>query len=185
VRQIELNMERWRWLPPAMGERYILVNIANFALDVVEHGRSVLAMRVVAGKPARRTPFFSADMTYLVLSPHWYVPPTIAIQDKLPLIRRDPGYVSRQNFKLFRHGEGGVRRVNPRSVDWSDERSPRRKSAVSRRVSPPLLSCGCKAGRRPAPQYHASACGDGSCQPVNNAEKSRYGVRHGGPSAWR
>ena len=119
VRQIELNMERWRWLPQTLGERYILVNIANFALDVVERGRSVLAMRVVVGKPARRTPFFSADMTYLVLNPHWHVPPTIAIQDKLPLIRRDPGYVARQNFKLFRHGEGGVTRVDPMSVDWS------------------------------------------------------------------
>ena len=107
VRQIELNMERWRWLPQTLGERYILVNIANFALDVVERGRSVLAMRVVVGKPARRTPFFSAEMTYLVLNPHWYVPPTIAIQDKLPLIRRDPGYVARQHFKLFRHSEGG------------------------------------------------------------------------------
>ena len=119
VRQIELNMERWRWLPQTLGERSILVNIANFALDVVEHGRSVLAMRVVVGKPARRTPFFSADMTYLVLNPHWHVPPTIAIEDKLPLIRRDPGYVSRQHFKLFRHGEGGVTRVDPMSVDWS------------------------------------------------------------------
>ncbi len=119
VRQIELNMERWRWLPQTLGERYILVNIANFALDVVERGRSVLAMRVVVGKPTRRTPFFSAEMTYLVLNPHWYVPPTIAIQDKLPLIRRDPGYVARQHFKLFRHGEGGVTRVDPRSIDWS------------------------------------------------------------------
>lgn len=119
VRQIELNMERWRWLPQTLEERYILVNIANFTLDVVEHGQSVLSMRVVVGKPARRTPFFSADMTYLVLSPHWYVPPTIAIQDKLPLIRRDPGYVARQSFQLFRHSEGGVTRVDPRSVDWS------------------------------------------------------------------
>jgi L,D-transpeptidase YcbB len=119
VRQIELNMERWRWLPQELGDRYILVNLANFTLDVVEHGQSVLAMRVVVGKPERRTPFFSADMTYLVLSPHWYVPPTIAIQDKLPLIRRDPGYVTRQNFKLFRDGEGGATRVDPLSVDWS------------------------------------------------------------------
>jgi murein L,D-transpeptidase YcbB/YkuD len=119
VRQIELNMERWRWLPQTLGERYILVNVADFALDVVERGRSVLAMRVVVGQPSRRTPFFSADMTHLVLNPHWYVPPSIAIQDKLPLIRRDPGYVARQNFKLFRHGEGGITRVDPRSVDWS------------------------------------------------------------------
>jgi L,D-transpeptidase YcbB len=119
VRQIELNMERWRWLPQTLGERYVLVNIANFALDVVEHGQSVLAMRAVVGRPARQTPFFSADMTYLVLSPHWYVPPTIAIQDKLPLIRRNPAYVARQNFKLFRHGAGGMARVDPRSVDWS------------------------------------------------------------------
>jgi L,D-transpeptidase YcbB len=119
VRQIELNLERWRWLPQDLGERYILVNIANFGLDVVEHGQSVLAMKVVVGRPARRTPFFSADMTHLVLSPHWYVPPSIAIQDKLPLIRRNPGYVARQNFKLFRAGEGGVSRVDPMSVDWS------------------------------------------------------------------
>jgi len=119
VHQIELNMERWRWLPHTLEERYILVNIANFALDVVEQGRSVLAMRVVVGKPERRTPSFSADMTYLVLSPHWYVPSTIAIQDKLPLIRRNPSYVARQHFKLFRNGENGATRVDPLSVDWS------------------------------------------------------------------
>jgi murein L,D-transpeptidase YcbB/YkuD len=119
VRQIELNMERWRWLPHELEDRYILVNLANFTLDVIEHGRSALAMRVVVGKPERRTPFFSADMTHLVLSPHWYVPRTIAIQDKLPSIRRDPRYAARQNFKLFRDGESGATRVDPLSVDWS------------------------------------------------------------------
>jgi murein L,D-transpeptidase YcbB/YkuD len=119
IRQIELNMERWRWLPQDLGDRYILVNIANFTLDVVEKGQSVLTMRVVAGKPTRRTPFFSARMTYLVLSPHWYVPPTIAVQDKLPLIRRDPRYAARQNLKIFRDGPGGATRVDPMAIDWS------------------------------------------------------------------
>jgi L,D-transpeptidase YcbB len=119
ARQIELNMERWRWLPRELEERYILVNLADFALNVVEHGHPALTMRVVVGKPERRTPFFSAEMTHLVLSPHWYVPPSIAIQDKLPLIRRDPSYVARQNFKLFKYGENGVTRVDPLSVDWS------------------------------------------------------------------
>jgi L,D-transpeptidase YcbB len=119
IRQIELNMERWRWLPQGLGDRYILVNVANFTLDVVEKGQSVLTMRVVAGKPTRRTPFFSARMTYLVLSPHWYVPPTIAVQDKLPLIRRDPRYAARQNLKIFRDGPGGATRVDPMAIDWS------------------------------------------------------------------
>jgi murein L,D-transpeptidase YcbB/YkuD len=119
IRQIELNMERWRWLPQDLGDRYIFVNIANFMLDVVEKGQSVLTMRVIAGRPTRRTPFFSARMTFLVLSPHWYVPPTIAIQDKLPLIRRDPRYVARQNIKIFRDGPGGATRVDPSAIDWS------------------------------------------------------------------
>jgi len=112
-------MERWRWLPQDLGDRYILVNVANFALDVMENRQSILTMRVVAGKPTRRTPFFSAQMTNVVLSPHWYVPPTIAIQDKLPLIRRDPGYAARQNLKIFRDGPGGATRVDPRAIDWS------------------------------------------------------------------
>ena len=119
IRQIKLNMERWRWLPRELGDRYILVNIANFALDVIEHGQSALTMRVVVGKPARRTPFLSATMAHLVLSPHWYVPPTIAIQDKLPLIRRDPGYAARQNLGIFREGAAGATRVDPMSINWS------------------------------------------------------------------
>ena len=124
VRQIQLNMERWRWLPQDLGQRYILVNIAAYTLHVVEQDQSRLTMRVVVGKPSRRTPFFSAEMTYLVMNPHWYVPPTIAVQDKLPLIRRDPGYATRQKLKIFREGEGGPVRVDPRAIDWASV-SPR------------------------------------------------------------
>ena len=122
VRQIELNMERWRWLPQDLGPRYILVNIGDYTLDVVEQEKSVLTMRVVVGKPSRRTPFFSAEMTYLVINPYWHVPPTIAVQDKLPLIRRDPGYATQQRLKIFR--EGGSVRVDPRAIDWTSV-SPR------------------------------------------------------------
>src|SRR5205085_1419219 len=50
VRRITLNLERWRWLPETLGERYVLVNIPEFMLRVVDHGRTALAMRVVVGK---------------------------------------------------------------------------------------------------------------------------------------
>lgn len=119
VEQIELNLERWRWLPQDLGERHILVNIANFELDVVEAGRTAMTMRVVVGRDYRRTPVFSDRMTYLVLSPYWYVPSSIAVKDKLPLIRKDPGYLAGQSMKVFQGWGAEMREVDPRVVDWS------------------------------------------------------------------
>jgi murein L,D-transpeptidase YcbB/YkuD len=58
IRQIIVNMERWRWLPQNLGIRYLLVNIAAFNLTVVEEGQTVMQMRVVTGTPCRRTPVF-------------------------------------------------------------------------------------------------------------------------------
>jgi murein L,D-transpeptidase YcbB/YkuD len=119
VRQIEVNLERWRWLPQDLGQQYILVNIANFKLDVMEDGRPALVMKVVVGKDYRRTPVFSDRMSYLVLSPYWNVPPSIAVQDKLPLIKKDPGYLARQNMKLFQGWGADAREIDPWSIDWS------------------------------------------------------------------
>jgi murein L,D-transpeptidase YcbB/YkuD len=118
IRQIELNLERWRWLPQPLGERAIVVNIPDYTLQVVERGKPVLTMRVVVGQSTRRTPLLIGDLTYLVLNPHWYVPPSIAVQDKLPMIRKDPSYVVRQRFKIFRSGGGSVP-LDPRAIDWS------------------------------------------------------------------
>jgi murein L,D-transpeptidase YcbB/YkuD len=119
LRQIELNMERWRWWPRQLGERAILVNIPAFELAVLEQDKPALTMRVVVGRPTRRTPMLSADITYLVLNPHWYVPPNLAIQDKLPLMRKDPGYVARQRLKIFRSGGTDDAPIDPSAIDWS------------------------------------------------------------------
>jgi murein L,D-transpeptidase YcbB/YkuD len=119
LRQLTLNMERWRWLPVDFGERHIAVNIPNFTLEVVDRGQAVLNMGVVVGRPDRPTPLFSADMTYLVLSPHWYVPPTIAMEDMLPLLRKDPSYAARQNLRIFHDAGSGSTLIDPMSVNWS------------------------------------------------------------------
>jgi len=119
MRQIEVNMERWRWLPQDLGERFILVNTANFELDVVENDKPVMTMRAVVGKNYRRTPVFSDRMTYLVLSPYWYIPPGIAVQDKLPLIREDPDYLSKENIKVFQGWGAETKEIDPKTVDWS------------------------------------------------------------------
>jgi L,D-transpeptidase YcbB len=105
VRQIEINLDRWRWLPRDLGERYVMVNIAGFALDVIEAGKPALSMRVVAGKPTNRTPMFTGTMTHLVLNPYWNVPSGILKKEILPHIARDPGYLARQNMEMLPGGK--------------------------------------------------------------------------------
>jgi murein L,D-transpeptidase YcbB/YkuD len=118
MRQLKLNLERWRWLPQTLGERYILVNMANFELNVVEKDQPVMAMRVVVGKGYRRTPVFSGKMTYLVFNPYWHVPPGIAINDKLPLIRKEPNYLMKQNIRVFQGWGAEANEIDPKSIDW-------------------------------------------------------------------
>ncbi|OGP60813.1 MAG: hypothetical protein A2V65_06455 [Deltaproteobacteria bacterium RBG_13_49_15] len=119
IRQIELNMERWRWIPHDLGRRYILVNIADFVLEVVEEGNPILDMRVVVGRDYRRTPVFSETMKYIVLNPFWEVPFSIAVKDKLPLIQKDTAYLSKNNFRVFNGWEENAREIDPYSIDWS------------------------------------------------------------------
>jgi len=117
--QLRVNMERWRWLPQDLGERYVLVNIAAFELVVVEGYRPFMTMLAIVGKPYRRTPVFSDRITYVVFNPHWNIPPRIAVQDKLPLIRKDPGYLAEHNIRVLEGWGAETREIEPSSIDWS------------------------------------------------------------------
>jgi murein L,D-transpeptidase YcbB/YkuD len=116
-RMVELNMERWRWLPEDLGDRHIEVNIAAFRLSVVEGGRTVRSHRVVVGQRYRQTPVFSGSMTYLVFSPYWHVPPNIAALDKLPLVRENPSYLQAQHMVVLDRATN--EELDPSQVDWS------------------------------------------------------------------
>jgi murein L,D-transpeptidase YcbB/YkuD len=85
-----LNLERRRWMPDQLGERHVFVNLADFHAKVVVGQRTVFVTRVVVGAPYRRTPVFSAEMTYVVINPYWHVPPSVARNELLPRIRQDP-----------------------------------------------------------------------------------------------
>ena len=108
IRQIELNLERWRWLSPALSDRFILVNIPAFELHAFDGGRPVLRMRVVSGSAARTpTPVFGRAMTQVVFRPWWNVPTSIAEAEIMPAVFRDRGYLRRRNMELVR-GDGGT-----------------------------------------------------------------------------
>jgi len=119
VEQLELNLERWRWLPQDLGRRHIIVNIAAFELEVVDEEAVVLAMRVVVGRPYNRTPVLSDTMRYLVLNPYWHVPRDIAAGELLPKARQDPSYLGRNGLRVFPSSGSEAREVEPKRLDWS------------------------------------------------------------------
>jgi murein L,D-transpeptidase YcbB/YkuD len=119
IRQIELNMERLRWILGNVEQRSIVVNIANFALYVVENGKSVLSMKVVVGKPYLDTPVFTAKMTYLIINPSWNVPDSIARKEILKEIRKNPNYLVKENIRVLRGWGSREEEIDPREIDWS------------------------------------------------------------------
>ena len=106
IRQMELNMERLRWILGNIEERFIVVNIANFQLDVIENDKSILSMKVVVGKPYQRTPIFTSKMTYIVINPAWNIPDSIARKEILKKIEKNPNYLAEQNIKVLEEVKG-------------------------------------------------------------------------------
>lgn len=118
IRQIELNLERWRWMPKSFGKRHLKVNVADFSLEVVDGDEVVMQMPVIVGTEYRKTPVFSARMSYLEFAPYWTVPPTILREDKLPKIKRNPAYLDEKHFRIIsRNVEGEF--VDTEGIDWA------------------------------------------------------------------
>ena len=99
--QIAANLERHRWLPPALGARYILVNVPAFRLEAYEGGRPTLTMNVVVGEEFedRATPTFADSMSQVVFRPYWNVPDEIAEKEIYPKSEADPDYWERNRFE--------------------------------------------------------------------------------------
>jgi murein L,D-transpeptidase YcbB/YkuD len=118
VNQINLNLERWRWLPRKLENPHIRVNIADYSLAVVEDECPVISMKAVVGRHYRRTPVFSDRIRYLVFNPYWTVPFTIAVKDILPKVKKDLRYLEREHIRVFRGWDEDAPEVDPRFVDW-------------------------------------------------------------------
>ncbi len=120
IGQVEINLERWRWLPHDPGFRHIMVNTADFSLKMIENNRTVLAMRVVVGRPARRSPVFSSHMSYLVANPYWNVPTSIAVKDILPRLNKGVSYLGDQVIRVFKGWKEDSPEIDPATVSWSE-----------------------------------------------------------------
>jgi murein L,D-transpeptidase YcbB/YkuD len=120
VNQIAANMERWRWLPDDLGERHVIVNIPAYSLKALDGGKVVLRMPVIVGSIERPTPVFSHRISHLVFNPTWTIPPTVARNDILPKLLRNPAYLKEHDIKLFDSWAAGARQIDSRAVNWRD-----------------------------------------------------------------
>ena len=110
------NMERLRWLPKSLGNRHVFVNQASFKVAVMEAGKPVWTSNVIVGRPFTQTAVFSDSMETVVFNPSWGVPQSIILNEYLPKLRRNPGYLDKIGFKVV-NANGKV--VSSRSVNWS------------------------------------------------------------------
>jgi L,D-transpeptidase YcbB len=110
------NMERLRWLPPDLGQKYVMVNIADYKLEIIERFNTVMKMKIIVGKPYKQTPVFHAHMKFVVINPYWDVPQSIATEEILPILKKNPGYIDKNHMKLF--NQSGVQ-LNPYRIGWS------------------------------------------------------------------
>jgi L,D-transpeptidase YcbB len=83
------NMERWRWMPHDLGNTYVIANLPDYMLYVVQNGRQVWATKIVVGKPETPTPIMAAEMKSITVNPTWNIPDTIAAKEYVPLMRQD------------------------------------------------------------------------------------------------
>jgi murein L,D-transpeptidase YcbB/YkuD len=141
LRQIEVNLERMRWLARNLGHRYIIINIADFKLEVVEHNKRVMSMEVVAGKPYQNTPIFSKTMTHLILNPSWHIPDSIAKEEIVPDVKRNPGYLKKNNMKIYKSWRDKDEEIAPQVIDW-DRIVPERFPYILRQDPGPLNPLG-------------------------------------------
>ncbi|WP_024519015.1 L,D-transpeptidase family protein [Bradyrhizobium sp. Tv2a-2] len=113
------NMERWRWLPrelgaPSIGDAYVILNIPDYTLKVMQHGQQVWTTRVVTGKPGiHATPLLTETMKYITVNPTWNVPPSIVYGEYLPALQQDPTVLERMGLRLERERDGSIHISQP------------------------------------------------------------------------
>ncbi|GLH78780.1 peptidoglycan-binding protein [Bradyrhizobium sp. SSBR45G] len=114
-----VNMERWRWLPrdlgaPSIGDAYVILNIPDYTLKVMQRGAQVWTTRVVTGKPGQHaTPLLSETMKFITVNPTWNVPPSIIYNEYLPALQQDPTVLDRMGLRLERARDGSIHISQP------------------------------------------------------------------------
>jgi murein L,D-transpeptidase YcbB/YkuD len=111
IKQLIVNMERFRWVPENFTTDYIVVNIPEFKLHVFSNKQLQWSCKVVVGMVMNKTVVFNADLKYVVFSPYWNVPQSIVRNEILKNIRKDRNYLQKHQMEItgYRNGLPEIR----------------------------------------------------------------------------
>lgn len=117
IDQIIVTLERWRWMPADLGQKYILVNIPEFEVRTYDQGKLVFRMPIIVGRAYRETPVFYSEIINVIFNPSWNVPKMIAVSDKLPHIKKKGAdYLIQKKIHVYENGT----EIDPRHINWSE-----------------------------------------------------------------
>ncbi|MBN8430106.1 L,D-transpeptidase family protein [Microbulbifer salipaludis] len=116
AQRLEVNAERWDKLPDNPGKRYILVNVPDYQLQLIEQQRVVLSMKTVVGKSSKRTPDLNTKVVSVVFNPTWTVPRSILLTDLLPKARNNPEAMHKRGYRVVRYGTNTTTPISDESI---------------------------------------------------------------------
>ena len=118
IKQLEINLERAKQLAEINDERYILVNVPEYKLHVIENGEIIYQTRVIVGKKKNKTPVLSSVISEFVLNPYWNVPKSITKNEIIPKLQEDPDYLLKNNMKVISRLNNRNYFLDPKDIDW-------------------------------------------------------------------
>lgn len=116
--QLETNLVRLRTMGGDLGQRYVLVNIPAAQVEAVENDRVVLRHTAIVGKIDRQTPIVNSKINEIIVNPYWNAPESIVRKDIIPLMRKDPQYLTKNGIRIL-GPDGGE--IPPEQIDWNTE----------------------------------------------------------------
>jgi len=120
--QLETNLIRLRSMSGFLGDRYVVVNIPAAHIEAVDGQRVTLRHTAIVGKISRQTPILNSKIHEVILNPYWTAPRSIIEKDIMPLMRKDPTYLTRNAIRLF---DGRGNEVSPETIDWNAAEAPK------------------------------------------------------------
>ncbi len=115
IEKVLIALEQLRWLPSQLGDTRVFINEPAFTARYIENGAEKLNMRAIVGKPSNQTSFFYDEIEQVDYNPYWGVPQSIIVNEMLPRLRNDPGYLDRAGYEVT-NSRG--RHISSSSINW-------------------------------------------------------------------